>query len=99
MLTQHYKLKATPEHIENALPGQFVFESNDDNTVIGFIDFVSDCEIAIMLFGPKEISDDIGAINIAEECDFYSRLTEIFDENPDMGEMWREELLKAEVVD
>lgn len=90
MLTQHYKLTATKEHFQEAMSGQFVHISDDSDEIIGFIDFISDNEMAIMLFKPTEIPDNISAINISEECDYMTRLQEIFVENPVMRNYWME---------
>ena len=84
--TQHYKLKATEDHIKNAHPGGLVFENNDSDEIIGFIDFVSDCEISVMLFEPMELKDFM--IQIAETCDFEPRLLEIFEEDKDIARAW-----------
>jgi len=89
LLTQHYKLPATLEHIKEARPGQFVYSSNDDDEVIGFVDFVSDCDIAIMLFEPTDISVQ-GATHISQSCDTISRLIEIFNQDQEIREMWRQ---------
>lgn len=88
MITQHYKLKASLDNLENARPGNFVFGSNDTDCVIGFIDFVSDTDVAIMLFEPMEITYDIGAINIAESCDCSARLREILEDDHEIATMW-----------
>ena len=88
MRTQHYKVPAKAIHLEQGAPGQFVFGEEGDE-IIGFIDFVSDCEVAIMLFVPMDVPDDIGAVCIAEECDYMARLREIFDEYPEIADMWR----------
>lgn len=92
MLTQHYKLKATVEHITNAIPGCFVFGSDESEEIVGFVDFVSDSHIAIMLFKPTEIEDDMNAISISESCDFTTRLDEILEDNPYMLERWTDSL-------
>jgi len=87
MITQHYKLKANLDHLVNARPGQFVFENDESDDVIGFIDFVSDKEIAIMLFEPKVI-DVPEAINISSQADWLHRLQEILNEDADIRELW-----------
>lgn len=87
MITQHYKFPVTIEHIREARPGQFVYESNDSDDIIGFVDFVSDSHIAIILFEPKEISYE-GAVNISDNIDWEDRLQEIIDEDPEIGELW-----------
>ena len=89
MLTQHYKFPVTLEHIKEAKPGQFVFESNDSDKIIGFVDFVSDTHIAFMLFDPTEISYK-DAINISDNVDWEARLKEIITEDPEIAEIWEE---------
>lgn len=88
MKTQHYKMKASTENLEFAKPGQFVFANNESEDLVGFIDFVSDCEICIILFEP---TDDLveDKIHIAETCDWVSRLKEIMADDPDMEDMWK----------
>ena len=93
MLTQHYKLPATLEHIQNARPGGFVHAQDGDEPVIGFIDFVSDVSICIMLFEPTDLPlEKWDATNIAAECDFKTRLSEILRDDPEAREMWLETL-------
>lgn len=92
MRTQHYKLPATPEHfIHHAKPGQFVFHTNDSSEVSGFIDFVSDNEIAVMLFEPTDI-DLPNATSISEQCDWLPRLEEIFEADHEIREMWADSM-------
>jgi len=86
MKTQHYKIKATADHIQNAYPGALVFANNESTDIIGFIDFVSDCEMSFMLFGPIEKEDYM--INIAEVCDYEPRLSEIFKEDKFVAQEW-----------
>ena len=85
--TQHYKVKAIPEIIKHAVPGHFVFENDTSDTPIGFIDFVSDCELGIMLF---ETADKSGFefINISALADWETRLQEIIDNDPEMRVLW-----------
>ena len=90
MITQHYKLKATTDHIREGRPGQFVFDHNESDKVIGFIDFVSDESICIMLFEPTDLPDSIGATSISESCDWRHRLTDILAEDREVREMWEE---------
>lgn len=87
MWTQHYKVKAIPEIIKNAKPGHFVFEDDVSDEPIGFIDFVSDCEMGIMLF---ETADKMGFEfkNISAVVDWETRLQEIIDADPEMKEVW-----------
>lgn len=92
MLTQHYKLPVSLEHIQKACPGQFIFPSDESDEIIGFIDFVSDASLCIMLFEPGEISDEVGATSIADECDYQTRLAEIISEDPEIREMWADTL-------
>lgn len=87
MLTQHYKLIASPEHITLAKPGQAVFDEVDQDVIIGFIDIVSDASVSVMLFKPMEIEDD-RVTHIAETCDYITRLTQILDDDDEMFEMW-----------
>lgn len=87
MITQHYKLPASLDNIRNGKPGQFVYESNDSDNIIGFVDFVSDSHIAFILFEPKEISYE-GAVNISDNVDWEYRLQEIIDEDQEIGELW-----------
>jgi len=84
-------MKATTEHLELAKPGQFVFANNESEEAIGFIDFVSDCEICIMLFDPTETLNE-DQIHISEECDWPARLKEIVDGDPEIRDMWMEVL-------
>ena len=87
MKTQHYKMKASTENLELAKSGQIVFANNESDDIVGFIDFVSDCEICIMLFDPTDsITED--QIHIAETCDWVSRLKEIMADDPYMEDMW-----------
>ncbi len=86
MQTQHYKIKATQEHIENAHPGGFVYENDESDQIIGFIDFVSDCEMSFMMFDPIEKEDYM--IQIAETCDYEARLDEIFKEDDLVAQEW-----------
>ena len=88
MKTQHYKGKATTEHHLYAKPGQFVFKNNDSDEIIGFIDFVSDKEISMMLFEPDDLPE--GSTSISETCDWLKRLKEIFEEDPEMEEYWKD---------
>jgi hypothetical protein len=87
MITQHYKVKAIPAILENAKPGHFVYEDNDADIPKGFIDFVSDCEMAIMLFEPEELRGFEYKV-IAPLCDWETRLQEIIDNDPEMKEVW-----------
>ena len=83
---QHYKMKANPDHMENARSGQFLFEDDDSTDACGFVDFLSDCEIAFMFFEPVDVPE--GAIVIQEECSWLDRLKEILDEDPEMEKLW-----------
>jgi hypothetical protein len=87
MITQHYKVKATKDNIENGRPGCFVFEDNDADVPKGFIDFVSDCEMAIMLFEPEELKG-FEYTHIASLVDWETRLQEIIDNDSEMKEVW-----------
>ena len=87
MLTQHYKVKAIPEIIAHAKPGHFVFEDNESDEPIGFIDFVSDHEMGIMLFETTE-KNGFDFINISALVDWETRLQEIIDADPEMKEQW-----------
>ena len=86
MKTQHFKIKATADHIKNAHFGDFLFAGNSSDEIIGFIDFVSDCEMSFMLFEPIEKEDYM--INIAEVCDYETRLDEIFKEDEQVAREW-----------
>ena len=93
---QHYKMKATAEHLSDAKPGQFVMD-REGEAVIGFIDYVSDCEVAAILFDPQYLFVDEtdlpeGFQVIAEDgVDWRTRLNEILEENPAMWELWEVE--------
>ena len=87
MIAQHYKLQV---YRKDAKAGQLVYEDNNSNSVIGFVDFISDCELAIMLFEPTEFPDDWDGILIDEECDYFTRLAEIMDQDPEIKDMWLE---------
>jgi hypothetical protein len=87
MITQHYKIPATTEHIDHARPGCFVFTDDDSEVVSGFIDFVSDCEMAIMLFEPEDVNVP-GMVNISETCDWSIRLREIVTQDYEMANQW-----------
>ena len=90
MVTQYYKVKATLEHLQLAKPGQFVYKNNECDEIVGFIDFVSDCEIAILLFQPTEMDlEEMGAVNIAEEWEIIPRLKTILDQDPEIREDWK----------
>ena len=92
MRTQHYKLKRTNSDFIEV--GQFVHRNNEDEEVIGFIDSANSDEVIIMLFEPTHIPDEIHAININEECDYITRLAEIFKENSTMKKYWFKESRK-----
>ena len=87
MITQHYKLPITPDMIEHAEAGQQVYEDEKIDQVVGFIDFVSDSYLVVMLFQPDDINIE-GAINIQASCDVAPRLNEIFKENPSIRKLW-----------
>lgn len=91
MKTQHYKVKATGDNIKNGKPGCFVFGDDDSDTVKGFVDFVSDSEMAIMLFEPEELAG-FDFIHIAEAVDWQARIQEIVNEDDEMYNMWRDAL-------
>jgi len=88
MLTQHYKFQATPNHISQAKPGQFIFSEDGEDAIVGFIDFVSDCEVAVMLFTPRDLQNEPRATHISETCDFATRLEEIMDNDKEVADMW-----------
>lgn len=87
---QHYKVPANRRHREHAKPGQHIFMDDDQTEPVGFIDFVSDCELAIMLFQPAFFNDDAPVTVIQEECDWEPRLREILDEDPEMWKLWED---------
>ena len=90
MIGQHYKIPATPEMVEMAKPGQYVFRNNEDTEVRGFVDFLSDDrKMAIMLLQPQELPDN--AVLIAETCDWETRLREIIAADPGVAELWVED--------
>lgn len=76
--------------IEHAKPGQFVHRDNESDMVIGFIDYVSDTHMALMLFEPKEIdlNDYPDVIPISSSCDWLTRIREIFQEDPEIASIW-----------
>ena len=89
MITQHYKIKATLEHIQEARPGQFVYQSDESDSVVGFVDFVSDCELSIMLFEPTDLDlEELNAVQISETCDYFPRLKDIFAADAQILDMW-----------
>lgn len=85
-MIQHYKIKASVENIKLAHPGMFVYDDYSGDT-IGFVDFVSDTEMAIMLFEPTELSG-FKYTKIADTADWETRLNQIFDEFPDVKSVW-----------
>lgn len=89
MLAQHYKIPASTEHLTKAKPGQVILNEDSDD-IIGFIDFVSDCEVAMMLFQPMEIEVHPNITIIAEECDAKSRFREIVKDDVEIAELWEE---------
>ena len=88
MRTQHYKLPISPEQVQKAMPGQWIM--GEDDEIIGFIDFVSDAHVGIMLFFPVEFHPNSPPIHIAETCDWQTRLGEIMRDDPQMEQFWRE---------
>jgi hypothetical protein len=86
MITQYYKIKATQENIEHGYPGCFVLDDSDDK-IVGFVDFVSDCEMAIVLFEPMDINVP-GMVNISSTYDWEKRLVDILDNDIDMALQW-----------
>lgn len=86
MIGQHYKMPASAEHLAKARPGQYVFLDMVDNEIRGFIDFVSDSEVAVMLFEPTDLPDHVTLIS--ETCDWEARLEEILVEDPQMAVLW-----------
>lgn len=91
---QHYRIKATTEHLTEAKPGQFVMDESSEQ-VLGFIDYVSDTHMAVMFFDPQWIPDDEilpeGFEILADEVDWETRLEEILIEDPSMNELWTRE--------
>lgn len=87
MITQHYKLPYRAEDHFDAKSGCFVLDQNDE-FVIGFIDYVSDTSFVVMLFEPMDL-DLPHMENISESCDPQARLREIFDEDGEIEEVWR----------
>jgi len=87
MITQHYKVKASPDVLKNGRPGQLVFEDDEAEIPKGFIDFVSDCEMAIMLFEAEDLKG-FKFKSISKSVDWEKRLQEIIDEDPEMKEVW-----------
>lgn len=83
-------MPASREHLAKAKPGHYIFADHEDMEVRGFIDFVSDCEVAIMLFKPEDVPDYVTVI--AEACDWEARLREILVEHPEMAELWSDEV-------
>jgi hypothetical protein len=93
MIGQHYKIPASAEMIEQARPGQFVFDDSvpevEDYEVCGFVDFLSDDrQMGVMLFEPMELPGN--ATMIAETCDWESRLREIIAADPLVAQLWEE---------
>lgn len=86
MKTQHYKIKGSAENFSRGKSGQFVFQSNQDSEIIGFVDFVSDCDVFIMLFEPMELQDFM--TNIQSECEYLPRLTEIMKADSEIAQQW-----------
>ena len=91
MITQHYKMPATPDMFEHASSGQLVYVDENMEIVGGFIDFISDSHLCVMLFEPKEIPYP-NVINIQtvyeDNTIIYARLKEIMDNDPEIAEMW-----------
>lgn len=87
MITQHYKIKTTLEHIQEAKPGHFVYQDNNSNEIIGFVDFVSDHDLSIILFEQADVDID-GVTNISDKCDYEPRLREILSEDKEIADMW-----------
>lgn len=79
-------------------PGHMIFENNEDSAVIGFIDFVSDCEVAIMLFD-QCIIKGFKFKHIAETVDWETRLNEILLADYDMAIMWQDMSLDTVIDD
>lgn len=94
IFAQHYKMKASEAHLEQAGPGQYVLDQDDHDRIVGFIDFVNrdTREVAVMLMEPMEMplemieKDELTIIQ--ERCDWQARLLEILDEYPEMAEWW-----------
>lgn len=70
-----------------------VFQSDVSSDVIGFIDFISDAHVCIMLFEPTEINAN-GAIQISETCDWEPRMREIMEEDLNIARMWLDEIVE-----
>jgi len=87
MYTQHYKLKARMVHLVKAAPGQIVYDESGTR-IVGFIDFVSDSDLSIMLFEPILTPMNENFTHISDTCDWETRLQEIMADDFDMNEMW-----------
>ena len=100
MQVQYYKHKAHLEHIEKAKPGQPVYLDDDSGEepaeIIGFIEFVSDCEVCVLFFEPVEFpdsfADDITQLEF--DGDWESKLIAVLTEFPDqeVSNEWIESL-------
>jgi hypothetical protein len=86
---QYYKVKATVEHIQNARPGCPVFEDDEDDDIIGFIDFVSDASLYIWLFDSSDLEFDCDVIYEAVPATMWqARLHEIVEEDDEIYAFW-----------
>ena len=81
---QYYKIKATLDHIQNGQSGCPVYEDDDDDELVGFIDFISDDSMYIYLFSPGPLDFDCVVLNeqVAPEV-WQARLMEIVKEGDD----------------
>ena len=89
MLTQHYKIKASAENMREGRPGTPVFDDETDD-VIGFVDFISDIDMCIMLFSPTDY-EEFKFVNLAEKLEdsvWQDRLNEIVQADDEMHDFW-----------
>lgn len=91
-MVQEYFLPHSDDTRENALPGQFVYENNDSDTVIGFVSMVSQFGFNICLFDAKkrtELPEEARPRSGAQDLDWVTRQLEYaLQENPAMREHW-----------
>lgn len=86
-------MPATPDMFKHAKSGQLVYVDDDMELVGGFIDFISDSHLCIMLFEPKEVPypDVINIQTVYEDQTFaYKRLKDIMDDDIEIHELWTE---------
>lgn len=77
-------------NVINARPGNFVFESDESNEIIGFVSKVSTTAIYIMTWQPVEMPSNGTHIGATSE-DVLEKVTEILiDADEEIRDSWRQ---------